>query len=79
MRSIFYHKPGDQDYMDDFLYQNLLIRGGVLMGEIPKAGPFGGFDYNPKANQLMLTSRSLVHKIKLPVYIISPLLSPSKN
>ena len=44
MRSKFYHKTGDQDYMDDFLYQNLLIRGGVLMGENPKAGPFGGFD-----------------------------------
>ena len=42
------------------------------MGEIPKAGPFGGFDYNPKANQLMLTYMSFLHKIKLPMCIIPP-------
>ena len=49
------------------------------MGETPKAGPFGGFDYNPKANQLILTSRYFLPKIKVPVYIIPPLLLPSNN
>ena len=49
------------------------------MGETYKAGPFGGFDYNPKANQLMLTYRYFLLKIKLPMCIIPPLLRPSTN